>query len=249
MSGVCGMKELQRLLSKMRRACEHYEMIRDGEKIAVGVSGGKDSLALLLALTKMREFYPVRYEVVAVSVDLGFDGSDGLFDGVAEYCRALGVEYRVERTEIARIVFDERREKNPCSLCSMMRRGALVNAAKDMGATAIALGHHLDDAAETFMLSLTNEGRIGCFMPVTVYADTGINVIRPMIYAREFEVASVARAENLPVIKSPCTEDGETEREKIKEYLRALDREHRGVHTRIIGAMERAGIDGWREKK
>lgn len=241
------MKELQRLLSKIRRASEHYSMIRDGEMIAVGVSGGKDSLALLLALTKMREFYPVKYEVTALSVDLGFDGSDGLFDGVAEYCRTLGVEYRIEKTQISRIVFGEKKEKTPCSLCAMMRRGALVNAARDMGATAIALGHHLDDAAETFMLSLSNEGRIGCFMPVTVYEDTGINVIRPMIYAREYEVASVARAENLPVVKSPCSEDGETEREKMKEYLRTLDREHRGVYTRIIGAMERAGIDGWRE--
>lgn len=241
------MKELQRLLSKIRRASEHYSMIRDEEKIAVGVSGGKDSLALLLALTKMREFYPVKYEVTALSVDLGFYGSDGLFDGVADYCRTLGVEYRVEKTQISRIVFGEKKEKNPCSLCAMMRRGALVNAARDMGATAIALGHHLDDAAETFMLSLSNEGRIGCFMPVTVYEDTGINVIRPMIYAREYEVASVARAENLPVIKSPCSEDGETEREKMKEYLHTLDKEHRGIYTRIIGAMERAGIDGWRE--
>ena len=240
------MKELQRLLSKIRRASEHYSMIRDGERIAVGVSGGKDSLALLLALTKMREFYPVKYDVTALSVDLGFDGTDGLFDGIADYCRTLGVEYRVERTEIAKIVFGERREKNPCSLCAMMRRGALVNAARDMGATALSLGHHLDDAAETFMLSLANEGRIGCFSPVTVYEDTGINVIRPMIYAREYEVAAVARAENLPVVKSPCSEDGETERERMKEYLRTLDREHRGIYTRIIGAMERAGIDGWR---
>ena len=128
-----------------------------------------------------------------------------------------------------------------------MRRGMLAAAANRLGCGTLALGHHLDDAAETFMLSLSNEGRIGCFMPVTVYEDTGINVIRPMIYAREYEVASVARAENLPVIKSPCSEDGETEREKMKEYLRTLDREHRGVYTRIIGAMERAGIDGWRE--
>ena len=247
MSGVCGMKELQRLLSKMRRACEHYEMIRDGEKIAVGVSGGKDSLALLLALAKMREFYPVKYEITAVSVDLGFDGSDGLFDGVRDFCRTLGVDYRVERTEISKIVFGERREKNPCSLCAMMRRGALVSAAKAVCATSIALGHHLDDAVETFMLSLTNEGRIGCFSPVTEYADNGIKVIRPLVYAREYEVAAVARAENLPVVKSPCPEDGETEREKMKEYLRTLDREHRGVHRRILGAMERAGVDGWRE--
>ncbi|MDD6879887.1 MAG: ATP-binding protein, partial [bacterium] len=227
--------------------CQHYEMIREGDKIAVGISGGKDSLALLLALSRMRDFYPVKYDVCALSIDMGFSGSEGLFDPVSEFCASLGVEYRIERTEIAQIVFNERKEKNPCSLCAMMRRGALVNASKEMGATAIALGHHLDDAVETFMLSLTNEGRIGCFSPVTVYENSGINVIRPLVYAREYEVASVARAENLPVVKSPCPEDGETERERMKEYLRSLDREHRGVYLRILGAMERRGIDGWRE--
>ena len=241
------MKELQKLLSKTRRACEHYEMIREGDKIAVGISGGKDSLALLLALSRMRDFYPVKYDVCALSIDLGFKNSDGLFAPIEEFCSSIGVEYRIEKTDIAEIVFGARKEKNPCSLCAMMRRGALVNAAKDMGATAIALGHHLDDAVETFMLSLMNEGRIGCFSPVTVYENSGINVIRPLVYAREYEVVAVARAENLPVVESPCPEDGKTEREKMKEYLHTLDREHRGVYQRIFGAMERRGIDGWRE--
>ena len=241
------MKETQKLLSKTRKACEHYGMIKDGDRIAVGVSGGKDSLALLFSLAKMREFYPAKYELSALSVDLAFDGSNGLFDGVADFCHTLGVEYRVEKTEISKIVFGERQEKNPCSLCAMMRRGALVNAAKAVGANSLALGHHLDDAVETFMLSLTNEGRIGCFSPVTEYDDNGIKVIRPLVYAREYEVAAVARAEKLPVVKSPCPEDGETEREKMKEYLRTLDREHRGIHRRILGAMERGHIDGWRE--
>lgn len=241
------MKELQKLLSKTRRACEHYSMISCGDKIAVGVSGGKDSLALLLALARMRDFYPVRYDVCAVSVDLGFKNTDGMFDGIAQFAENLGVEYRVEKTRIAEVVFDVRREKNPCSLCSMMRRGALVNAAVDMGATSLALGHHLDDAVETFMLSLTNEGRIGSFSPVTVYENAGINVIRPLVYAREYEVAAVARAAELPVVKSPCPEDKNTEREEMKEYLRMLDRRHRGVYNRILGAMERRGIDGWRE--
>lgn len=241
------MKEMQKLLSKVRRACEHYNMISDGDRIAVGVSGGKDSLALLAALVRMRDFYPVRYDVCAVSIDLGFKGSDGLFDDVSRYVDSLGSEYRIEKTQIAEIVFDARREKNPCSLCSMMRRGALVNASVAMGATSIALGHHLDDAVETFMLSLTNEGRIGSFSPVTVYENAAINVIRPLVYAREYEVAAVARAEKLPVAVSPCPEDGATEREEMKEYLRLLDRRHRGVYTRILGAMERQGVDGWYE--
>lgn len=239
------MNELQKLLSKTRRACEHYDMIREGDRIAVGVSGGKDSMALLLALWRMKEFYPVRFDVCALSVNLGFEGCGDLYSPIGEYCSSLGIEYRVEKTQIADIVFNERKEKNPCSLCAMMRRGALVNAAKAMGASSVALGHHLDDSVETFMLSLTNEGRIGCFWPVTEYEDNGLRIIRPMVYAREYEVAAAARAEKLPVVTNPCPEDGNTEREHVKELLRDFDRTNRGVYRRILGAIEKAGIDNW----
>lgn len=240
-------KELQKLLSTVRQATEHYEMIQDGDRIAVGLSGGKDSGALLLALAKMRAFYPKKFTLCAVTVDLGFDGGVESVAVLDEWCRSLDTELYVVRTDIAAIVFRERREKNPCSLCAKMRRGALINEAIRVGANKIALGHQLEDAAETMMMSLIHEGRIGSFMPVTVYEDTGIDVIRPLIYTREADIKSVVRAENVPVIKSLCPENGETERAGMKEILKSLEREHRGVYKRIIGALEKQGLDGWKE--
>ncbi len=240
------MKELQKLLSKIRQAVDHYGMISDGDRIAVGVSGGKDSVALLYALSGLKDFYPKKFEVCAVSVDLGFTDSD-MFSDIKTLARELDIEYQVIKTQISQIVFDERKEKNPCSLCSKLRRGALIDAAVSLGANKAALGHHLDDAAETFMMSLMHEGRVGCFCPVTVYDDKGISVIRPMIYARESEVAAVARALSLPVAKNPCPKDGHSEREEMKEYLRTFDRAHRGLYKRLLGAMERAELEGWHE--
>ena len=165
------MKELQRILSYVRRAADEYEMIRAGDKICVGVSAGKDSLTLLVALAELRRFYPKPFTLCAVTVDLGFPGAD--YSEIEELCRRLSVEYRVVPTEIGKVVFDIRREKNPCSLCAKMRRGALHAAAKEMGCTSVALGHHFDDAVETFMLNLFYEGRIGCFSPVTYLSNTG----------------------------------------------------------------------------
>ena len=240
------MKELQKLLSKIRQAVDHYGMISDGDRIAVGVSGGKDSVALLYALSGLKDFYPKKFEVCAVSVDLGFTDSD-MFSDIKTLARELDIEYHVIKTQISQIVFDERKEKNPCSLCSKLRRGALIDAAVSLGANKAALGHHLDDAAETFMMSLMHEGRVGCFCPVTVYDDKGISVIRPMIYARESEVAAAARSLSLPVAKNPCPKDGHSEREEMKEYLRTFDRAHRGLYKRLLGAMERAELEGWHD--
>lgn len=239
------MKELQKLLSTVRQASERYGMIDDGDRIAVGLSGGKDSAALLLALAKMQPFYPKKYTLCAVTVDLGFPGTD--WEPLIRWCGDLGIEYRIARTEIAQIVFEERREKNPCSLCAKLRRGALMNEVSAMGAGKLALGHHLDDAAETFMMTLMHEGRIGCYSPVTVYADRGILMIRPLIYTREKEIKALVNAAELPVVKSLCPEDGHTEREEMKQLLRGFDREHRGLYKRILGAMERRQIDGWGE--
>ena len=239
------MKELEKLLSPLRRACGHYGMIEGGDLVVVGLSGGKDSAALLYALAAMRRFYPVAYEVAGVSVDLGFPDTDGLFSPVADYCRELGVAYRIVRTEIAPIVFEGKREKNPCSLCAKMRRGALTDAVCEMGGTKLALGHHLDDAAATFLLSLFEDGRIGSFSPVTVYEDRGISVIRPLIYAREYEISALVRAVGLPVVKSPCPEDGNTARAEMRELMKTLGRTHRGLPEKLIGALERRGIDGW----
>lgn len=239
------MNELKKLLSTVRQAADCYGMIEDGAKIAVGLSGGKDSAALLLALAKMQPFYPKKYTLSAVTVDMGFPGAD--FSSLTGWCEALGVEYRILRTEIAQIVFEERREKNPCSLCARLRRGALMNEIAAMGADTLALGHHLDDAAETFMMTLMHEGRIGCYSPVTVYADRGVRVIRPLIYTREKDIRAVVRAENLPIVNSACPEDGHTEREEMKQLLAAFDREHHGLYKRVLGAMERRQIDGWGE--
>lgn len=239
------MKELKKLLSTARQASDRYGMIDDGARIAVGLSGGKDSAALLLALAKMQPFYPKKYTLCAVTVDMGFPDTD--YSPLAEWCASLGVEYRIAETQIAQIVFEERREKNPCSLCAKLRRGALMNEAEAMGADTLALGHHLDDAAETFMMTLMHEGRIGCYSPVTVYADRGIRVIRPLIYTREKDIRDLIRAENLPIVKSTCPEDGHTEREEMKKLLQDFDREHRGLYKRVLGAMERRQIDGWGE--
>lgn len=240
------MKELQKLLSTVRQALEHYEMIEEGDSVAVGLSGGKDSSALLLALAKMRTFYPKKFSLCAVTVDMGFDGGDEKFGEVREWCSSLDVPLYTVKTDIAKIVFDERKEKNPCSLCAKMRRGALMNEASRVGANKVALGHQLEDAVETFMMSLMHEGRIACFMPVTVYENTGISVIRPLIYTREADIKAVVRAENIPVAQSLCPENGHTERAEMKELLRAFDREHRGVYKRILGALERKETDGWR---
>lgn len=239
------MKELEKLLSHVRKASQHYGMIAPDDLVVVGMSGGKDSAALLYALAAMRRFYPVPYKVAGVSIDLGFPDTDGLFSPVADLCRDLGVEYRIVKTEIAPIVFEARREKNPCSLCAKMRRGALSEETQSLGASKLALGHHMDDAAATFLMSLTEGGRIGCFSPVTVYADKGFSVIRPMIYCREREIRALVRAVPLPVEKSPCPADGETQRAETAALLRDLDARHRGIYARIVGALERAGIDGW----
>lgn len=241
------MKELQKILSRVRQAVQRYGMIAQGDRIAVGVSGGKDSLALLYALAEMRRFYPESYETTAVVVDMGFKNGDfdRNFAPVRRFCEKIGVECRVVHTEIARIVFEERKESNPCSLCSMLRRGALNNACLELGCNKLALGHHRDDVVETFMMNLVHEGRVGCFEPVTVYENLGLTVIRPLCYTEERMVRQLVSAADLPVTKSLCPEDGNTERAVMRRYLMQLDREHRGVYRRIFGAMERGKIDGW----
>ncbi|MBE6598492.1 MAG: tRNA 2-thiocytidine biosynthesis protein TtcA [Ruminococcaceae bacterium] len=245
------MKELQKVLSRVRQAVQHYGMIQKGDRIAVGVSGGKDSMVLLYALSEMRRFYPEPYEVVAVTVDMGFGGDDfeGRFAPVSRFCEGLGVELHVVHTEIARIVFEERREENPCSLCAMLRRGALNNTCGELGCGKLALGHHKDDVVETFMMNLMHEGRIGCFEPVTEYSNIGLTVIRPLCYTEERMIKALVTAAKVPVAESICPEDGHTEREVMHDFLMSFEREHRGTYRRMFGALERRGIDGWYEEK
>lgn len=247
------MKEIQKILSRVRLAVEKYDMIEEGDRIAVGVSGGKDSLVLLCALAELAKFLPRHYEIVAIMVDMGFDVSELHYAPKSEHeeikklCDKLGVEFIIKRTELAKIIFDTRKESNPCSLCSRMRRGILHDTAKEAGCNKLALGHHFDDVVETFMLNLFFEGRVGSFSPVTLLTRKELYVIRPLVMTEERMIKSFAKRTALPVEASPCPEDKHTEREYMKEYLHSFDRRHRGLYKRLFGALERGNIDGWKE--
>lgn len=236
---------MQKLLSHMRAACQQYEMIKEGDRIAIGVSGGKDSLALLAGMANLRRFYPKKFDIVAITLDPRFGGVDGDYSQIEKLCAELDVEHIIKRTQLAEVIFDIRKESNPCSLCARMRRGALHDAAKENGCNKIALGHHLDDVAETFVMNLFNGGTLDCFMPVTYLSRKDIYMIRPMIFARESDCARVVRKENLPVVKSKCPADGATERQDVKEMLSALEKKYGDVRSKILGAMQRKNINGY----
>lgn len=240
------MENIKRILSYTRRAVDDYEMIREGEKIAVGVSGGKDSLTLLCALADLRRFYPKKFELCAITIDMGFEG-DMDFSAIRTLCESLEIPYHIIPTEIYKIIFEVRKEPSPCSLCAKMRRGALHKAAKELGCTAVALGHHFDDVVDTFMLNLFFEGRLGCFSPVTYLSRMDITLIRPMIYMPEKDIRYFAQKAMLPVITSPCPADGNTERAEMKKLLSDLERKNKGLRYRIFGAIQRGKIDGFRE--
>ena len=240
------MEHIKRVLSYTRRALDDYQMIRPDDRVAVGVSAGKDSLTLLCALAELRRFYPIPFELVAITVDMGFPGGTDLLP-IRRLCEELNVPYHVIPSQIYSIIFEARKEKNPCSLCAKMRRGALHNAARDLGCNVVALGHHFDDAVETFMLNLFFEGRLGCFSPVSYLSRTELRLIRPMIYMPEKDVRYFAAKAALPVVKSTCPADGNTQREEIKQLLSALERKHDGLRYRIFGAMQRGEIDGFKE--
>jgi len=238
---------VQMLMSHIRAAMQRYNMIEAGDKIAVGVSGGKDSLALLYALSEMRCFYPVPYTVVAITLDMQFGGKPADWSGIQALCDKLGVEYIVRPTQLAKVIFEDRKEKNPCSLCAKMRRGILHDAAKEAGCNKLALGHHLDDAVVTFYMILLDGGKIGCFRPVSYLSRKDLTLIRPMVFAYERDVAKAARKLDLPVVKSACTADGITERQKVKDLLNKLEKEsgYSSLYQKTIGALQRGGIDGW----
>lgn len=218
-------------------------MIEDGETVAVGVSGGKDSLSLLFALANLQGYYPKRFGLHAVTVDMGFGGMD--FSPVAELCGRLRIPYTVEKTELAQIIFEERKEKNPCSLCAKMRRGALHDLITELGISKIALAHNFDDAVETFMLSLLYEGRVSCFQPVTYMDRTKITQIRPMIYAGEGTVRRIAAEYKLPVVENACPMNGFSKREEVKSLLKRLGEDYPDLKTKIFGAMQRLPLAGW----
>ena len=228
----------------VRRCVEDYDMIADGEQIAIGVSGGKDSLSLLCALANLRRYYPKRFELHAVTLDMGFGGgADFLL--VEDLCKELSVPYTVKRTDAARIIFEERQEKNPCSLCAKMRRGALGDIITELGIKKIALAHHYDDAVETFFMSLLFEGRIGCFQPVTYLDRTDITQIRPMLYVSEDSVIKIARQSMLPIVHNPCPMNGESKREEIKSLIKTLSADYPDLKKKVFGAMQRLPLYGW----
>lgn len=238
---------MQKILSYVRRCVEDYDMIQAGDRIAVGVSGGKDSLLLLTALARLREFYPQPFELAAVTVDMGIPGMD--FSPVADYCALLEVPYTIAHTEISHILFDLRKEKNPCSLCAKMRRGALHGLVLEQGFHKVALGHHFDDAVETFFLSLFYEGRLSCFQPVTDLDRTGIIQIRPMLYCGEGMVRNTARRLGLPVVSNPCPANGSTKRQEVKELVAELSQRYPRLRDYVFSAMQRLPLPEWAPKE
>ena len=237
---------MQKVVGYIRHAVDRFGMIEDGDKIAVGVSGGKDSLATLMGLHKLSSFYKKRFEVSALVIDPGFGGTCTDFSPVEELCEKNGIPLVIKRSEIGEIVFDRRQETNPCSLCARMRRGLLHDSTKEMGCTKLALGHNYDDAIETFMMNLFNEGRIGCFQPVTYMSRKDLTVIRPLVLMPENEVRNAVVRAGFSVVKSQCPIDGHTGREAAKTYLKELEAADPGVKKRIFGALCRSGLDGWK---
>ena len=227
---------MQKLMGLVRRCVEDYRMIAPGDRIGVGVSGGKDSVALLMFLAELRKYYPEPFYLEAITIDMGL-GMD--YSGIEKLCKRLEVPYTVVKTEIGPIIFDYRKEKNPCSMCSKMRRGALNQALLDRGLTKLALGHHYDDAVETFLMSLIYEGRISCFQPVTDLDRTGIIQIRPMLYLHEKTVDSFVTRKELPIIENRCPVDKHTKREEIKKLIYGLSATYPDLKERIFGAMQR----------
>lgn len=242
---------MDRLLNEftgtVRRAVDDYNMIEAGDKIAVGVSGGKDSMVLLLALWHLKRFYPKPFELEAITIELGFEGMD--FAPVKELCARLEIPYTCLKTDIKEIVFDVRKEENPCSLCAKMRRGALNDAIRERGISKLALGHHFDDAVETFMMSLLFEGRISCFRPVTFLDRSGVTQIRPLVYAGEQKISNLAEQLNVPVVENPCPKDKGSKRYEIKQLLKTMCETYPDMKSKVFGAMQRMPLPGWQPRE
>ncbi len=234
---------LQQLYSFTRRAIDDYDMINEGDKIAVGISGGKDSLTLLYALAGLRRFYPKQFNLEAVTVDLGFEGFD--LSHIETLCEQLDVHYTIVKSEIGKIIFEDRKESNPCSLCAKMRKGALNEAIKSIGCNKVAYAHHKDDIVETMLLSLLFEGRFHSFSPRTYLDRMDLTVIRPLMYVSEADVIGFKNKYELPVAKSPCPADGYTKREYAKELVKKLNIEHPGAKERMFTAIVNGNIKGW----
>lgn len=238
--------KLQQVLSYVRRAVDDYNMIEEKDRIAVGISGGKDSLTLLYALHGLKRFYPLPFEIYAVTVDLGFENLN--LRQIKELCASLEIEYTIVKTDIAQVIFEERREENPCSLCAKMRKGALNQAIREIGCNKVAYAHHKDDVVETMLMSLIFEGRFHTFAPVTYLDRMELTVIRPLMYMNEADVIGFVHKYNVPVVKSPCPADGHTKREYVKNLLKSLNQENPGVKERMFTAIVNSNLKGWEKK-
>ena len=234
---------LQKVLSFIRRAVDDYHMIEAGDNIAVGISGGKDSLTLLYGLHGLMRFYPNSFHIHAVTVDLGFDNLN--LDRIQALCNDLKVPYTIVKTDIADIIFNQRKETNPCSLCAKMRKGALNEAIKAAGCNKVAYAHHKDDVVETMLMSLIYEGRFHTFHPVTYLDRMDLTVIRPLMYMNESDVIGFVNKHQVPVVKSPCPADGYTKREYVKQLMQQLNKDNPGVKERFFHAVENGNIKGW----
>ena len=234
---------MQHILGQVRRCVEDYHMIEAGDKVAVGVSGGKDSLLTLTALARLRDFYPISFQLEAITLETGTPGMS--FDAVAELCRELEVPYTRIHVPVYQIVFEERKEKNPCSLCAKLRLGSLNTALTERGIHKIALGHHYDDAIETLLMNLLFEGRIGCFQPVTYLDRTGITQIRPLLYCREDDIRRTVERLRLPVVHNPCPANGSTRRQEVKDLIHQLEGRYPDIKQKLFGSLQRYPLYGW----
>lgn len=236
---------MQKILGYIRKAVQQYDLIQDGDHIAAAVSGGKDSLILLKALAEYRRFSPAKYDLTAITIDPRFNNTDGDYSAVRALCDDLRIPCIIEPTDIASIIFDIRKEQNPCSLCAKLRRGALHSCAKTHGCNKLALGHNNDDVIETFIMNLFQTGSLSCFAPKSYLTNRDITVIRPLCLAPEKQVISAAKRNCLNIVRSLCPADKHTKRQEVKEWLNTMERSDRGFKLRIFGAMQRSDISGW----
>lgn len=237
---------MHNIIGKVRATIDKYKMIDQNDKIAVCLSGGKDSMFLLYALNQIKFYYPKIFEIVAITIDPCFYGQHTDYSEVERLCSRLGIKYKIKRSRLGDLIFNERKEKNPCSLCARMRRGVLHDLAKELGCNKIALGHNLEDSVETFFMNLFDCGRIGCFSPVTYLSRKNLYMIRPLIFCNEAKIDSFVKQKNLPVVKSTCPVDFNTNRQTTKELIFNLEKKYPNLRLKILGAISRLNIDGWK---
>lgn len=236
---------MRKIVSTIRSAIDQYNMINEGDKIAVGVSGGKDSVTLLCGLAELKRFYPKKFDLVAIVLDPQFNGKPSDYSQIKELCKRIDVPCYIKKTDLWEIIFKIRNESNPCSLCARMRRGALHDEAKRLNCNKVALGHHLDDAVETFYMNLFNGATIGSFQPISYLSRKDLYLIRPMIFVEEEKIKSFAERTEIPIIKSKCPADGYTERQRIKEFIKNLEQQYPDIKRKTIKAMQKSNITSW----